>query len=239
MPIVLDNNKIGAVGEFIKDNASESADISVASPLFTIYAFEELRKILENCGKFRFLFNEPAFVRDIIANNKEVKEFELKMAQRERNVSEFNLEIGLKNNLDQNQVANKCYDFIKKKAEVKSIVKEGIATASNILVENKDNSYLISGSNLSFSRSGLGYTNEIRFDFNQVSDEQELIEKYKEFFNQLFNNEELVVDVKEELLKHLTNLYRENSPELVYYLTLYKIFGEKLLNISYNYNNRS
>ena len=29
-------------------------------------------------------------------------------------------------------------------------------------------------------------------------DEQEFIEKYKEFFDQLFNNEEVVVDVKEE-----------------------------------------
>ena len=231
MQIVLDSMKIGAVGEYLKDNTDEAAVISVASPIFTIYAFEELRTVLEKSGKFRFFFNEPTFVRNLIANNKEVKEFELKMAQRERNVSEFNLEIGLKNNLDQNQVASKCREFINDKAEVKSVIKEGIASASNILVENHDTSYLISGSNLSFSRSGLGYTNEIRFDFNQVSDEQELIEKYKEFFEQLFNNEELVIDVKEELLKHLTNLYRENSPELVYYLTLYNIFGEKLLNM--------
>lgn len=231
MPIALDNNKIGAVGEYIKENTQENASISISSPIFTIYAFEELRKVLEQSGKFRFIFNEPTFVRDIISDNKEVKEFELKMAQRERNVSEFNLEIGLKNNLDQNQVANRCYELIKEKAEVRSITKEGVATASNVLVENSDNSFLISGNNLSFSRSGLGYTNEIRFDFNQVTDEQSFIEKYKTFFEQLFNNEELVVDVKEELLKHLSNLYRENSPELLYYLTLYNVFGEKLLNM--------
>jgi len=231
MPIALDNTKIGAVGEYIKEHTGEAANISVASPIFTIYAFEELRKVLEKSGKFRFLFNEPTFVRDIIANNKEVKEFELKMAQRERNVSEFNLEIGLKNNLDQNQVANRCYEFISEKADVKSVTREGIATASGVLVENQDGSFLVQGNNLSFSKSGLGYTNEILFDFNQVNDEQEFIEKYKEFFEQLFNNEDIVVDVKEELLKHLSNLYRENSPELLYYLTLYNIFGEKLLNM--------
>lgn len=231
MQIALDNSKIGAVGEYIKENTEKDASISISSPIFTIYAFEELRKILEGSGKFRFLFNEPAFVRDIVTDNKEVKEFELRMSQRERNVSEFNLEIGLKNNLDQNQVASRCYEFIKEKAEVKSITKEGISTPSNILIENPDNSYLMSGNNLAFSKSSLGYTHEIRFDFNQVSDEQELIEKYKEFFENLFNNEEIVVDVKEELLKHLSNLYRENSPELLYYLTLYNIFGEKLLNM--------
>ena len=231
MPLVLDNNKIGAVGEYIKENTSESSCITVSSPIFTIYAFEELRKVLESCGRFRFLFNEPAFIRDIVSNNKEVKEFELKMAQRERNVSEFNMEIGLKNNLDQNQVASRCYEFIKEKAEVKSIKKEGIASSSNILVENDKQSFLISGNNLSFSRSGLGYTTEIRFDFTQVTNEQEVIEKYKNFFDQIFENDDLVKDVKDELLKHLSNLYRENSPELIYYLTLYNIFGEKLLHM--------
>lgn len=231
MQLALNNTKIGAIGEFVKENSEKGAVFSIASPIFTIYAFEELRQVLEKSGKFRFLFNEPTFVRDIISNNKEVKEFELKMAQRERNISEFNLEIGLKNNLDQNQIATRCYDFIKEKAEVKSIIKENIASASNILIENTENSFLITGNNLSFSRNGLGYTNEIRFDFNQVTDEKELIEKYKEFFDFLFNNEEIVVDVKTELLKHLSNLYRENSPELLYYLTLYNIFGEKLLNM--------
>ena len=231
MPIALDSTKIGAVGEYIKEHTGKTNSISVASPIFTIYAFDELRKVLENCSKFRFLFNEPTFVRDIIANNKEVKEFELKMARRERNVSEFNLEIGLKNNLDQNQVANRCHEFIKEKAEIKSVTKEGIATVNGILIEQQDGNYLVQGNNLSFSKSGLGYTNEIRFDFNQVNDEPEFIEKYKKFFEQLFNNENIVVDVKEEILKHLGNLYKENSPELLYYLTLYNIFGKKLINM--------
>ena len=85
-------------------------------------------------------------------------------------------------------MATRCYDFISEKAEVKSVTKEGIATASGILVENQGGSYLIQGNNLSFSKSGMGYTTEIRFDFNQVNDEQEFIEKYKEFFDQLYNN---------------------------------------------------
>ena len=115
MPIVLDDNKIGAIGEYIKENIKEGASITMFSPIFTIYAFEELRKVLEKSDKFRFLFNEPTFIKKIIANDKEVKEFELQMHQRERNVSEFNLEIDLKNNLDQNQIASKCYNFIKEK----------------------------------------------------------------------------------------------------------------------------
>ena len=231
MSVVLDNNKIGAVGEYVKENTKEGSVITISSPIFTIYAFEELRKVLEKSGKFKFLFNEPTFIKRIIANDKEVKEFELQMHQRERNVSEFNLEIGLKNNLDQNQIASKCYNFIKEKGEIKSVVKSGSVTPSNILVENKDGSYLIQGNNVAFSKDGLGYTNQIRFDFNTVSDDQQMIEQYHMFINQIFNNEDIVTDIKDELLKHLSNLYKENSPELLYYLTLYNIFGEKLLNM--------
>lgn len=231
MSVVLDNNKIGAVGEYVKENTKDGSVITISSPIFTIYAFEELRKVLEKSGKFKFLFNEPTFIKRIIANDKEVKEFELQMHQRERNVSEFNLEIGLKNNLDQNQIASKCHTFIKEKGEIKSVVKSGSVTPSNILVENKDGSYLIQGNNVAFSKDGLGYTNQIRFDFNTVSDDQQMIEQYHAFINQIFNNEDIVTDVKDELLKHLSNLYKENSPELLYYLTLYNIFGEKLLNM--------
>lgn len=231
MSVVLDNNKIGSVGEYIKENTHEGADVTISSPIFTIFAFEELRKVLEKSDKFRFLFNEPTFIKRLVNNDKEVKEFELQMQEREKNVSEFNLEIGLKNNLDQNQIASKCYKFIEKKGEIKSVVKPGCVSPSNILVENKDNKYLIQGNNIAFSKDGLGYTKRIRFDFNTVNDDPEMIDQYISFINEIFTNKDLVVDVKQELLKHLSNLYKENSPELLYYLTLYNIFGEKLVNM--------
>ena len=230
MAIALDN-KVGAVGEYIKEHTEGGANITVLSPIFTIYAFEELRKVLEKSGKFRFLFNEPTFIKRIAENDKEVKEFELQMQQRERNVSEFNLEIGLKNNLDQNQIASKCYDFIKEKGEIKSVVRSGRVTASNIFVDNKESQFLIQGNNISFSKDGLGYTKEMRFDFNTVTDDKQMIDQYLAYISMIFSDKDLVVDVKEELLRHLSNLYKENSPELLYYLTLYNIFGQKLVNM--------
>lgn len=232
MAKVLDNNIYGSIGEYIKENAKDDSTINVSSPIFTIYAFEELREILEKSGKFNFLFNAPAFIKDIKANNKEVKEFELQMQKREKDVSEFALEINLKNNLDQNQVASKCYKFIKEKAEVKSVIQNGVVTPSCINVNNPYNdSFIINGNTVAFSMDGLGYTKDLRFDFNTVEDNANIVNQYEQFFNNVFSNEEVVQDVKEELLKHLSNLYKENSPKLLYYLTLYNIFGEKLLNM--------
>ena len=39
MPVVLDNNKLGAVGEYIKENIKCGAEITISSPIFTIYCY--------------------------------------------------------------------------------------------------------------------------------------------------------------------------------------------------------
>jgi len=231
MPIVLDNNRQGAVSDYLKKNSIKNSYIDIVSPIFTIYAFEELREMLKQSNKVRFLFNEPTFIRKIQNNQKEVKEFQIQMSQRERNVSEFPLEINLKNNLDQNQVAVLCYDFIKNKAEVKSVTQSRTVNTNNYHVRNSDNPFLISGDNIGFSMDGLGYTNRLSFNFNTVLSDKETLDKYETFFNEIWSDPKLVEDVKETLLDHITNLYKENSPELVYYLTLYNLFGEKLNNM--------
>ena len=45
------------------------------------------------------------------------------------------LEIGLKNNLDQNQIASKCYKLIKEKGNIKSVNKSGEVSLNGIIVE--------------------------------------------------------------------------------------------------------
>jgi len=232
MSIVLDTNKHGSVGEYVKDNTMRKANIDIASSIFTIYAYDELKKVLDDTNKFRFLFNEPTFIEKLESNQKEVKEFQLQMLKRERNVSEYFLEIGLKNNLDQNQVANKCYQFIQSKAEVKSVLKSGTITSSNIYVKNgNDKDFVVSGNGINFSLDGLGYSNHTRWDFNTVLTEKNVIDDFESFYNSIWNNPSLVVDVKETLLEHITNLYKENAPELVYFVTLYHLFNEKLTNM--------
>ena len=96
MSIVLDNNRKGSVGEFIKENTRKSATINVVSPLFTIYAYDKLSKVLETSSRVRFLFNEPTFIRKIETNQKEVKEFQLKMREREKIFQSFLMRFILK-----------------------------------------------------------------------------------------------------------------------------------------------
>lgn len=228
MQYPLDNLKQGSVSQFLKDNIQKGSELFVVSPMFTIYAFDELKEILRDVKKVRFLFNEPTFIRRLQNNQKEVREFKLEMAKREKNVSEFPYEINLKNNLDQNQVAAECYKLIVKKMEVKSVTTSNTVQTSNFYIHEQTPSFLVNGSSLSFSREGLGYYNRSNFTFNMVSSEPEVLNVFKGMMDEIWNNESMVHDVKDTLLSYILNLYKENSPELVYYLTLYQIFGEKL-----------
>ena len=56
--------------------------------------------------------------------------------------------------------------------------------------------------------------------------------QYLRVFNELWNNEKDFADVTEEIIDHISNIYRENSPEFIYFVTLYNIFNEFLEDIS-------
>ena len=231
MPIVLDNNKIGSVGDYLKSNIKQKSKLFVSSSLFTVYAFEEMREALSKIDKLSFLFNEPTFIRNIETNQKEVKEFVLAMKEREIHLSEFPYEIRLKNNLDQNNIAEQCYRFIEQKADVKSVSKSGAMLNNGIFHDHSDSSFLVSGNGLSFSMDGLGYSTRPKWDFNTVLQEENVLHEYREFINNTWNNYELVRDVKTELLSHIKNLYKDNSPEIVYYVTLYHLFHQHLASV--------
>ena len=61
--------------------------------------------------------------------------------------------------------------------------------------------------------------------------EKNIVQEFVNFFESVWNNSSLVVDIKETLLDHIQNLYKENSPQLVYFVTLYHLFNEKLINM--------
>ena len=47
-------------------------------------------------------------------------------------------------------------------------------------------------------------------------------------FDSYWNDSSKVIDVKKELLETIDLVYKENSPEFMYYITLYNVFKEYL-----------
>jgi SNF2 family DNA or RNA helicase len=231
MPIQIDTSKKGAIAQFIKDKVEEGATLYLPSSIFTIYAFNELKDVIKKSNKVKFLFNKPTFIKKIRTDEKNVKEFQLQMTDREKSVSEFALEISMKNNLDQNSVANQCYLLLEDKMEVRSVTENNFFNSNCLLIDNETgDKYLLQSMNFEFSMAGLGYTDQRKFDFAYALDDRSSIDSYRELFDEIWNNKDSVEDVKEELLRYISNLYKENSPELAYYITLYNLFSDKIIN---------
>lgn len=56
--------------------------------------------------------------------------------------------------------------------------------------------------------------------------------KFLEMFNAVWYDESKLNDVTENVIKMITTVYQENSPELIYFMTLYNIFSEFLEDVS-------
>ena len=63
---------------------------------------------------------------------------------------------------------------------------------------------------------------------NIYTDNDDVNYKLKNAFNDLWNNEELVKDVKKDILNKIQYLYKDNTPEFLYFITLYNIFKDFL-----------
>ena len=57
-------------------------------------------------------------------------------------------------------------------------------------------------------------------------------EQYLTLFNQVWNDNAKMQVVTEKVLDSISNAYKENSPEFIYFVTLYNIFSEFLEDIS-------
>ena len=87
--------------------------VSIAAACFSMYAFQALKKELQNIEELRFLFTSPAFLSE--AAKKEKREFYIPRLNRERSLYGTEYEVRLRNELTQKAVAKECAEWIKKK----------------------------------------------------------------------------------------------------------------------------
>jgi SNF2 family DNA or RNA helicase len=82
-----------------------------------------------------------------------------------------------------------------------------------------------------FTVSGLGLSEKPNIELNLVVNDRRDLTELKDWFEKLWNNEMenvQVEDVKDQVIKYIEQLYRDNSPEFIYYKTLFHIFEKYL-----------
>ena len=219
---------INNVTETLKDDLSveihEGSKLSIAAACFSIYAFQELKKQLTSIDELRFIFTAPTFVTE--KAKKEKREFYIPRLNRERNLYGTEFEIKLRNELTQKAIARECAEWIKKKAVFKS---------------NKSNEDMMGFMNVDdknympiteFSTVGLGCERgNNAYNYIQKT-EAPMSSAYLSLFDQLWNDKSKLQDVTDEVIDSITAAYNENSPDFIYFVTLYNIFNEFLEDVS-------
>jgi len=217
---IKDNKKRGTVGDILKEKVMNGSKLSIVSAYFTIYAYKELKDKLDNIENLDFLFGEPTFIKQM--NPDQIK-------QKEFTIEDSTYEINLKNRLSQKSVAKECYDWIDKKVNIKSMVKPNFLHGKMYHIENPDRDPISVMGSSNFTYSGLGFGNSHNIELNLEMQDKRDISDLKKWFDEIWNDKTgLVENVKEEVLSYLNKLYKENSPELVYLLTIYNIFSDYL-----------
>ena len=227
------DNKFKKLGDDLKNTIKPNSKIQICASIFSMYGFESLKKELSKIDNLKFIFANPTFVEDV-SSKKESREFELSAREKSVNGSEF--EVKLKNELNGKTIAKACAKWVKEKAQFKSNINyDDIDRFINIKTyKNNKEDYTTYLNVDKFNTVGLGYEkgNSLFTTVTKVDNDYEMSKYYMEQFNRLWEDKEKLKDVTDEVITFITNLYKENSPEFIYYVTLYNIFTEFLEDIS-------
>ena len=202
----------------------KGSKLSVAAACFSIYAFQELKKELQDIDELRFIFTSPTFVKE--KAKKEKREFYIPRLNRERSLYGTEFEVKLRNELTQKAIAKECADWIRQKVTFKSnITSENMMGFINL--DNK-NYMPING----FTTIDLGCERGNNA-YNVVQKtEVPFAQTYIDIFESLWNDQRKLQEVTDEVIDSITAAYNENAPEFIYFVTLYNIFSEFLEDIS-------
>ena len=221
----LDNKSNGNVVDELKQSIEKSSKLSIISAYFTIYAYQELKKELSKIESLRFLFTEQSFKKP---DEELLRQYYISKKINPNTLFGTEFEIKLKNELNQTTIAKECAQWLKEKAEIKSLKFPNPAQPRLIYVENPINPNMAISGTVDFTTDGLGATPSNRIDNNICLIGNEETMTFLQMFNSYWNNQDFVVDVKEQILEQMKIIYKENTPEFIYFVTLYSVFNDYL-----------
>ncbi len=221
------NNRLG---DDLKQSIKKGSKLSIAAASFSIYSYEALKKELNKIEDLRFIFTSPTFIEEEL--QKHSRQFYIPHILRESELCGGEFELRLMNQLNQRAIAKECSNWVKEKVSFKSNKHSNQQINGMIHLKNstgEESSY----SNInSFTTSDLGITPKKGFptliqktDFPDSS-------AYLDLFNQIWENDEDLIDVTKKVQDYFESAYKENSPEFIYFITLYNIFNDFLEDIS-------
>ena len=222
------DNVTNIVRDDMTETITQGSRVSIAAACFSMYAYNELKKQLEGVDELRFIFTSPTFVTE--KESKQKREFYIPKHHREQSLYGTEFEIKLRNEMTQKAIAKECADWIRRKATFKSNT-TGENMGGFMTVEGQQDDYTYMPFNgfttvdIGCERGNNAYNIVNRLD-NPVTKE------YLKTFEAIWSDKEKLQDVTETVIENIATAYNENSPELIYFITLFNVFSEFLEDIS-------
>lgn len=220
------------VTEIVRDDMEKTikrnSKVSVAAACFSMYAYNELKKQMESIDEFRFIFTSPTFIKE--KAEKQKREFYIPRLSREQSLYGTEFEIKLRNEMTQKAIAKECADWIRRKAKFRSNT-TGENMGGFMVVDSKDEQTAYMPLN-GFTTVDIGCERGNN-SYNMVNSmEAPFSMQYIQLFDTLWNDKDKLQDVTDVVIENITTAYNENSPELIYFITLYNVFSEFLEDVS-------
>ena len=209
----------------LEKTIKKNSKMSIAAACFSIYAYQELKSELNKVDEVNFIFTSPTFLKEHTA--KEQKEFYIPRLSREKNLYGTEFEVKLKNELTQKAIAKECANWIRKKVTFKSNTTHEHMMGFMTIDET---TYMPFNA---FTTVDLGCErgNNVYYPV-QKTESYENSKYYLNLFDTLWKDKSKLTDVTEQVISGIEEAYKENSPEYLYFFTLYNIFSEFLEDIS-------
>lgn len=220
------------ISEIVRDDMADTikkgSKVSVAAACFSMYAYKKLKKQLEGVENFRFIFTSPTFTTE--KASKEKREFYIPRLNRESSLYGTEFEIKLRNEMTQKSIAKECADWIRRKAVFKSnITGENMQGFMTVDSSAEQVAYMpmagFTTVDIGCERGNNSYnmTNRMEAPFST---------QYMQLFETIWNDRSKMQDVTDVVIENISSAYNENSPEFIYFMTLYHVFSEFLDDIS-------
>ena len=217
------NNTTKTLKDDLSVEIKKGSKLSIAAACFSIYAFQELKKQLSSIDELRFIFTSPTFVAE--KTKKEKREFYIPRLNRERSLYGTEFEIKLRNEMTQKAIAKECAQWIREKVIFKSNVSDK-SIQGQLVVDGIGYTPINS-----FTTVELGCEKGNVISTTIVKDES-LAQTLIRDFDEIWNDTKVLQEVTAEVVESITAAYNENSPDFIYFVTLYNIFNEFLEVIS-------
>lgn len=222
------DNVTDIVRDDLKQTVKRGSKVSIAAACFSMYAYKELKAQLEQVDEFCFIFTSPTFIKE--KAEKQKREFYIPRLSRESSLYGTEFEIKLRNEMTQKAIAKECADWIRRKATFKSnVTGENMGGFMTVAAPAEEVAYMPMNG---FTTVDIGCERGNN-SYNMVNRmEAPFSTQYMQLFESLWNDKDKMQDVTDVIISNISTAYNENSPEFIYFMTIYNVFSEFLDDIS-------